>query len=237
MDAGVRWLEDGGALPSAAALAAMQDGYAPFAEAVRRTPTDVAAVTAAFERFRVLCATRAGARGVAGLNEVLEPWFRASLGLQATSSDRGSAWYAGRPVLVRRNDPVLRLFNGDIGLTLPDRDGAPWVHFAQADGSFRAVAPVRLPAHETAFALTVHKSQGSEFDGVLVMLPERTGPVLTRELVYTALTRAREQITLCASPQVLAWAVERATRRRTGLPDRLRECAAAAQPHSAAPVE
>jgi exodeoxyribonuclease V alpha subunit len=235
-NAGVRWLDEGGARPSAAALAAMQDGYAPFAEAVARAPHDVAAATAAFERFRVLCATREGARGVAGLNMVLQSWFRTFVGGLAAASDPGSGWYLGRPVLVRRNDPVLRLFNGDVGLTLPDRDGLPMVHFAQADGSFRAVAPVRLPAHETAFAMTVHKAQGSEFDAVLVMLPERAGPVLTRELVYTALTRARERVTLCASPHVLASAIGRATRRRSGLPDRLRECAAAVPPGAAAPI-
>ncbi len=235
-DAGVRWLDDDGTRPSAAALATMQDGYAPFAEAVAHAPGDVAAATAAFERFRVLCATREGARGVTGLNEVLEQWFRASIGVHTTTGDAASAWYLGRPVLVRRNDPVLRLFNGDIGLTLPDREGVPMVHFAQADGGFRAVAPVRLPAHETAFAMTVHKSQGSEFDAVLLMLPERPGPLLTRELVYTALTRARERVTLCASQPVLAGAIERATRRRSGLADRLRECAAAAHPDGAAPV-
>jgi exodeoxyribonuclease V alpha subunit len=125
--------------------------------------------------------------------------------------------------MVLRNDYVLKLFNGDIGIVMPDDSGALMVFFPEGDAGFRAVAPVRLPAHETAFAMTVHKSQGSEFDQVLVLLPEDHNPVLTRELVYTAVTRARLRVTLVSGAAVLEKAIQTPTRRRSGLPARFGE--------------
>jgi exodeoxyribonuclease V alpha subunit len=127
--------------------------------------------------------------------------------------------------MVLRNDPLLQLFNGDIGIALPAADGTLQVHFAHADGGFRALPPLRLPAHETAFAMTVHKSQGSEFDALLVLLPEQRSRVLSRELLYTAVTRARRQVTLAGSAAVLAAAVDAPTRRHSGLLARLRSAA------------
>jgi exodeoxyribonuclease V alpha subunit len=99
------------------------------------------------------------------------------------------------------------------------------VFFAQTDGSLRAIAPARLPAHETAFAMTVHKAQGSEFDEVLVVLPAQRSRVLTRELLYTAVTRARQGVTLCASAAVLTGTIEASTRRHSGLLARLQALA------------
>jgi exodeoxyribonuclease V alpha subunit len=125
--------------------------------------------------------------------------------------------------MVLRNDYVLKLFNGDIGIVMPDDSGALMVFFPEGDAGFRAVAPVRLPAHETAFAMTVHKSQGSEFDQVLVLLPADHNPVLTRELVYTAVTRARLRVTLVCGAAILEKAIQTPTRRRSGLPARFGE--------------
>jgi exodeoxyribonuclease V alpha subunit len=125
--------------------------------------------------------------------------------------------------MVLRNDYVLKLFNGDIGIVMPDDSGALMVFFPEGDAGFRAVAPVRLPAHETAFAMTVHKSQGSEFDQVLVLLPEDHNPVLTRELVYTAVTRARLRVTLVSGATVLEKAIQTPTHRRSGLHTRFSE--------------
>ena len=196
-------------------------GYAPLLQAVREG-APAAEVHAAFARFRLLAALRNGPRGVDALNVQIEQRFRAALG--ATDRAPRSAWYPGRPVLVRRNDALLKLFNGDIGIALPSAaEGALEVVFVQADGSLRRITPLRLPAHETAFAMTVHKAQGSEFDAVLVLLPDRTSRVLTRELVYTAVTRARQTVTLCASPAVLRDAIANTTRRASGLLARLRE--------------
>ncbi len=197
------------------------EGYAPFLASVRDSSVDRAAIADAFARFRVLCAVRQGPRGVEAVNADVERRFRQALG--ALDRDARSAWYPGRPVLILRNDYVLKLFNGDIGITLPDEGGALRVFFAQTDGGWRAIAPLRLPAHETAFAMTVHKAQGSEFDGVLVLLPAQRSRVLTRELLYTAVTRARRGVTLCADAAVLAGAIETSTRRHSGLLARLRE--------------
>ncbi|OYU93168.1 MAG: hypothetical protein CFE45_21240 [Burkholderiales bacterium PBB5] len=156
---------------------------------------------------------------------------RAGLGA-ADSAGPASPWYPGRPVMVLRNDPVLRLFNGDIGLTLPDAHGTLMVWFADASapGGHRPVAPVRLPAHQTAYAMTVHKSQGSEFDAVLLLLPARPGRLLSRELLYTGLTRARQRVALAASAPVLTAAIAQPTQRHSGLLARLAAAATLLSP-------
>ena len=131
---------------------------------------------------------------------------------------------------MRRNDPLQKLFNGDIGIALPDANGSLMVHFPQAGGALRGVAPLRLPEHEAAFAMTVHKAQGSEFDAVFVLLPAQANRVLTRELLYTAVTRARRQVTLASGATVLAAAIEARTQRRSGLLARLAEVQSGAEP-------
>jgi exodeoxyribonuclease V alpha subunit len=222
--AGLRHIDDSGALPAPATLQAMDDGLAPYLERLRADPGDVAGASTAFGGFRVLCAVREGPRGVLAVNAELTRRCRAATG---ATGDAASPWYAGRPVLVLKNDPLLQLYNGDIGLTLPDAAGELKVHFPTPDGAFRAIAPLRLPAHETAYAMTVHKSQGSEFDAVLVLLPAEPGRVLTRELLYTAVTRARRQVTLCTGAAVLLAGAAAATRRHSGLLARLHEQAGA----------
>jgi exodeoxyribonuclease V alpha subunit len=182
----------------------------------------VRAATDAFARFRILCAVRDGTRGVEAINHLVSRHFRATLKHPLDPGDR-SEWYPGRPVLVLRNDYALRLFNGDIGIVMPDDAGELLVFFPEGDGGFRAVAPLRLPEHETAFAMTVHKSQGSEFDQVLLLLPANHSALLTRELVYTAVTRARLRVTLVSGAAVLERAIQTPTRRRSGLPARFRE--------------
>ncbi|MDF2445430.1 MAG: exodeoxyribonuclease subunit alpha [Moraxellaceae bacterium] len=191
-------------LPPAGLREAVQKGYAPYQAAARAG--DPAAAFATFLKFRVLCAHRQGPAGVEGLNALLEP---ASGGL-----------YAGRPVIVRANDYALRLFNGDIGLCLPTADGLR-VFFESAPGQYRALAPGRLPPHESAWAMTVHQSQGSEFDDVLLVLPETVTPVLNRPLVYTAVTRARSRFALCGSEAVLGAALATLPRRESGLVEKL----------------
>ncbi|MDP3085927.1 MAG: exodeoxyribonuclease V subunit alpha, partial [Rubrivivax sp.] len=218
----LHWLDDSSAQPGAASAQAMAAGFAPYFDALRATPHDAAAVGAVFDRFRVLCALREGPRGVLAINQRLAELARSQL---APGSDPRSPWFAGRPVMVLRNDPVLGLFNGDIGITLADAGGELQVHFPAA-GAWRALPPARLPAHETAFALTVHKSQGSEFDAVLVLLPAQPSRVVSRELLYTAVTRARERLWLCAGAEVLGAAIAAPTRRHSGLLARLREAAA-----------
>ena len=230
----LQWLDDAGAQPAAATLAAVTDGHADYVQACRSAlaagnATDdatAAALLAAFNRFRVLCALREGPRGVQAINDGTSRRLRRSI--TGEPGDARQPWFAGRPVMVLRNDPTLQLFNGDIGITLPGPDGALRVLFpaaADARGHWRAVPPARLPAHETAWAMTVHKAQGSEFDAVLLLLPSQRSRVLSRELLYTGVTRARQRVQLAASADVLAAAVLASSQRHAGLQARLRDLA------------
>ncbi|HLK12801.1 MAG TPA: exodeoxyribonuclease V subunit alpha [Candidatus Binatia bacterium] len=193
------------------------EGFRPYLDRVV-AGADVGEAFAAFAAFRVLCAHRVGPAGAETVNHRLEARLRASV----LGGGRGP-WYAGRPVLVTQNDYELRLFNGDVGIVLPDpaARGALRVHFEAADGAVRRVPPARLPAHETAWAMTVHKSQGSEFDAVLLVLPTEPSRVLTRELIYTAVTRARRRVEVWGEAQTLRAAVERPLVRSSGLRDAL----------------
>jgi exodeoxyribonuclease V alpha subunit len=118
--------------------------------------------------------------------------------------------------MVLRNDYVLKLFNGDIGIALPGSNGELAVYFPDGEGAFRSVPIARMPEHETAFALTVHKSQGAEFEKVLTVLPE-SRRVLTRELLYTAVTRARFSAALFASTGALQAAIQSPSQSNSGL--------------------
>ena len=140
-----------------------------------------------FNRFRILCALREGPFSVEALNEAVT-----AILARAGRLRPGRPWYEGRPVMVTRNDYGLRLFNGDVGIALadPDADGAIRVFFPSPDGSMRKFEPYRLPEHETVFAMTVHKSQGTEFDRVLFILPEVDARVLTREILNHGETAA-----------------------------------------------
>jgi exodeoxyribonuclease V alpha subunit len=172
------------------------------------------AVLRDFDGFRVLCAVRDGAWGVSGLNLAIERALQEA-GLLA----RRGEWYEGRPVVVTRNDAALGVFNGDIGIVLraPEIDGGLRCWFLEGD-ELHSVAVARLAEVETAFAMTVHKSQGSEFEHVVLVLPDEDQAVLTRELIYTGITRARTAFTLVAKqPGLLASATGRLTRRVSGL--------------------
>ncbi|KWU29314.1 AAA family ATPase [Burkholderia cenocepacia] len=177
----------------------------------------------ALNRFRILCATRSGSRGAEHVNALVAAHMRHAARVPLAV---GAHWFTGRPIMVTRNDYALGLFNGDIGIALPDAHGVLRVWFRRADGSARAVSPAALPPHETAFALTVHKSQGSEFDEAALVLPASFGRVLTRELVYTAVTRARTRVQVIGPRRVLAQAVATRTQRDSGLAARVDEALA-----------
>lgn len=205
------------------------NGYRPALEAVRDRRPAREVIDLLLE-FQLLCALRKGPYGVDGLNaRVARVLMRRGL----IGDERG--WYAGRPVMVTRNDRALGLYNGDVGITLPDpaAGGRLRVFFpieeetageasALEVPSFhrgvRAVLPSRLEAVETVFAMTVHKSQGSEFRHVLFVLPEGANPILTRELVYTGITRAKSRVTLAGTRrETLEGAIERRVVRASGL--------------------
>lgn len=213
-DPGLAWLRE-----EAPIGPALEAGYQPYLQALR-DGADLPALFAAFDAFRVLCPLREGPQGVEATNQALARWLRSRL---AHPRDPGppSPWFPGRPVMVLRNDPTLGLFNGDVGLTLADDKGELWVHFPDGAGGSRPYPPARLPEHETALAMTVHKAQGSEFDAVLVRLPDAPARVMSRELLYTAVTRARTHVTLAGPATVIEAAVATPTRRYSGLRDRL----------------
>lgn len=172
------------------------------------------AVLQAFNRFRILCAVREGPFGVRGLNRLCE----AVLEEAGLIPPGRRAQYPGRPLLVTSNDYSLGLYNGDVGMILPDAGAAGGLRawFDTPEGP-RRVLPPRLPAHETLFAMTVHKSQGSELDEVLLILPEAESRVVTRELLYTGITRARRQVTLIAREERLRQACAARVARTSGL--------------------
>ncbi len=180
---------------------------------------DPAEVLVAFGHYQLLCALREGPFGVNGLNERIVRALQ-SKGLISRARQYGK-WYAGRPVMISRNNSALGLFNGDIGMTLFDADGCLKVWFLLPDGSVKSVQPGRLPEHETAWAMTVHKSQGSEFSHAALVLPNYIAPIVTRELVYTAVTRARARLTVYTSEQVFIHAIRTPTQRRSGVVDRV----------------
>ena len=196
----------GGYLPYLELVNAGGEGYAQHDDWVRD-------VLHRFEAFRILCAVREGEWGVAGLNTAIE------LRLEREGLIRRSEWYVGRPVMVTRNDYGTGVFNGDIGLTLrdPARPGSLRVYFLEGE-NVRSVLATRLRHVETAFAMTVHKSQGSEFRHTVLVLPQEGGAMLARELVYTGITRARDFFTLVSPTQaVLFDAILRRTQRASGL--------------------
>jgi exodeoxyribonuclease V alpha subunit len=193
-------------------LERLDQGYAAFIAAAKSG--DPAAAFAAFNGFRALCAQREGAWGVAGINEALEA--RIKRRSQVASRER---WYVGRPVMVRQNDYALGLFNGDIGICLHSEHGLRV--FFEGEEGYRPFAPARLPSHDSAFAMTVHKSQGSEFSEVLLVLPEQPSPLLSRSLFYTGITRAKYKVEIWGLAPRLAEAVNTKAERAAGLAERL----------------
>ena len=170
-------------------------------------------------RFRVLSALRHGPAGNLALDRAIEQRLKRHAGVRADAS-----WWRGRLLIVTVNRAGLGLFNGDVGVVWPDASGDMKVWFEGAEGTLRAISPAALPPHEGAFALTVHKAQGSEFERVALVLGADT-PVLTRELLYTGITRARERVDIYGDEGLLRTGIARRTQRWNGLADRLREAA------------
>ncbi|AZL84088.1 exodeoxyribonuclease V subunit alpha [Aliivibrio salmonicida] len=168
----------------------------------------------AFSQIQLLCAMREGDFGVVGLNQRIEKGLRKS----DLIPHGDEVWYSGRPVMVTQNDYGVGLYNGDIGIAMPDPvDQRLRVYFDMPDGSIRGVLPSQLPEHETVYAMTIHKSQGSEFEHTVLALPAEFSPILTRELIYTGVTRAKKKLDLFATEKVVARGVMIKTQRNSGL--------------------
>lgn len=162
-----------------------------------------------FDKFRVLCATRHGSHGILNINQSIENYYRRTGKIQ-------SQRYHGQPIMITRNDYNLNLFNGDIGIIF-NINGQQKAIFLDASGQLREFWPNRLPEHETVYAMTIHKSQGSEFKQVLMILPENFSPVLTRQLIYTGITRAGKTISIWGNEQIFIQAITTEINRSSGL--------------------
>jgi exodeoxyribonuclease V alpha subunit len=180
------------------------------------------------DNFRLLCGLRQGPFGVERVNYILEQLFaqQVSAGFTQLNPDLPACSKTSlliRPVMVTRNDYNLQLFNGDVGIIMPDPAGrqSERVFFREKPGMLRNIALPLLPAHETVFAITVHKSQGSEFDRLVLILPDQDSPLLTRELLYTAITRAREKVEIWGRKKIFMAAVKRRIKRTSGLAEGL----------------
>lgn len=193
------------------------DHYKSYLTAINpRGNNDIADILEKFAQYRLLCAVREGMFGVEGLNKQIESLLAKKRLIHLKNKE---AWYVGRPIMILRNSSSLGLYNGDIGITLmAEHDNTKLrVYFPFADGSIKGFSPFRLPEHETAYAMTIHKSQGSEFDKVNIILPTDYSPLLNRSLLYTAITRAKKSVSIYANEQILSQAIKTQTVRHSGL--------------------
>jgi len=170
-----------------------------------------------FSQFQVLCSNRRGEQGVIELNRKVEELMQRQNKIHIAGQ-----WYIGRPIMITQNNAAMQLYNGDIGLCLLDKKQQKLaVYFLRPDGSVKKVLPSRVPEHETVFAMTIHKSQGSEFDGCLCVLPAVMNPVLTKELIYTAITRAKSTLKIASSYAVFSQALQQRVNRTGGVFEKL----------------
>ncbi|MCG6202045.1 exodeoxyribonuclease V subunit alpha [Psychromonas antarctica] len=204
------------------------EGYTPYLQSIAAITTanrDTAKkLLKQFNQFKLLCATREGEWAVDGLNKRCERVLsKAGLICKAVDQQENGrdTWYIGRPVMITQNNYHLGLYNGDIGLCLLDEEDQLRVYFQTSDATIADFQPSRLPKHETVFAMTVHKSQGSEFDHTVFILPDHHLPVVTRELIYTGITRAKKQLTLFVDLPILVKAIKHKTQRASRLVARL----------------
>ncbi len=177
---------------------------------------DVQTAFEAYNRFRLLCSHRTGRYGAEMANKLAET----TLSIRHTVTPQGLQ-YHGRPIIITENDYTNQLFNGDTGLIWNSGTRDIQAFFPAPGNTVRSIALSRLPRHQTAFAMTIHKSQGSEFDDILIILPDHDSLLLTRELLYTGITRARSTVELWADIDIIAAAVQRRTHRTSGLRDAL----------------
>ena len=196
---------------SKADIATLAKGYDDYWEAVRQN-LDIEKLYEIFSRYQILTAVRQGEFGVEKINAQLEQYF-----YQRGRVKDPHVWYPGKAVMLTRNDAALGLFNGDIGLCMPDEFQRLRVWFMQPDGTFSGLLPSRLSEFEVVFAMTVHKSQGSEFDQVALLLPMTPSPVLTKELLYTGITRAKKSFSLWGSNELIRAATSARIQRDSGL--------------------
>ena len=195
--------------------------YKNYLNAINRS-NDIATVLTKFTQCRLLCALREGKFGVEGLNKQIELLLAKHKLIRLNHRDQ---WYIGRPIMILRNSTSLGLYNGDIGITLTaEHDSSKLrVYFPFSDGTIKGFSPYRLPEHETVYAMTIHKSQGSEFDHVNIILPTEFSPLLNRSLLYTAITRAKKAVSIFADAKILERVVKSQIHRESGLVEQIKK--------------
>lgn len=180
---------------------------------VLKTNSSIEETFRVLHSFKPLCAMNNGPHGVTNINRMVEVFLN-NMGLDCLGQD----WYHGRPVMINRNDYSLGLYNGDVGICLRNHDsGKLEVWFQKSEGDYCCYPPYRLPICTTVFAMTIHKSQGSEFEEVLVILPAEDSPILSRELIYTGVTRAKGKVTMYCNREILSLGIARQVTRTSGL--------------------
>ena len=209
----VRWVLDTDGAGVGRIRSELVEAGVDLATKALRGEVDEALVAAG--RIKLLAATRHGPLGLYDWDDRIE----ADVGARLPQLRRARRWYVGRPVIVTGNDQVNRVANGDVGVVV-SRDGGMEVAL-MSEGGVRMLAPSRLDRVESWWAMTIHKSQGSEFPHAVVSLPAAGSPILTRELLYTAVTRARDQLTIIGSESSIRSAVDRPVARASGLGTRL----------------
>jgi exodeoxyribonuclease V alpha subunit len=207
----LRWTDTDGAAGTTFPADAVAHWLRPYFDRIQHGGTEEECLRL-FSAFRLLTPLREGPGSVDELNDRTEQWLRRE-GLVTG----GSGWYPGKPVMITANNYTLGLYNGDVGVTMQGTDGNLRVVFAGTGGTFRTYAPSRLPAFDRAYATTVHKSQGSEFDEVLLLLPVADSPVVTRNLLYTAVTRARHRCIIQGSEEAVRAGTRSRPQKMSGL--------------------
>jgi len=216
--AGLTWLPIDIATADAAQLAVVADHAVKAARAVliAAEAGDAAAALDALRAFRILCAHRRGSYGAAHWVTTITRW----IAHEVAAFNPGPEWYVGRPLMITENDYSLKLYNGDTGVVVATGDGQITAAF-ERQGQVVRFSPTRLAAVDTVYAMTIHKSQGSQFAGAAVLLPPVDSPILTRELLYTAVTRASTQLIVAGTEATIRRAIERPAARASALGERL----------------
>ncbi len=192
--------------------------YQPYLKQIRQN-APIESIFAAFQSFKVLASNRRGYQGIQIINQKLEEKIA-----QEWTGQIHAGWYPGRPIMISRNYPELGLYNGDQGICLFDQESAQLkVFFASHKKQYKKIAISLLPEHEVAYAITVHKSQGSEYDQCLLVLPKEMNPVLSRQLIYTAVTRSRKKFWLYSQRPIFFAAVAEESSRKSGLAAKIKD--------------
>lgn len=224
----IDWLEDENPELSEATKQSLLAPFEDYVKQLRDNHQDLLSLFDQLGRYKILCAIRDGPRGVERINQLVSEMIHGRYNSTLPSISRWfvrqaatQGWYPGQCIMVLRNDYVLGRFNGDIGIVMPHAQQQALVYFSDGLRLEKAIGLSRLPDHETAFALTVHKAQGSEFDRVAIVLPSQASPVVNKALLYTAISRARASVSIIASEDVLRKAITTPSKRHSGIRSRI----------------